>query len=106
MQQSSGIGDWLEGQRSRGKTWLMALICALGLLVVANFFVHPEGGDHHAAYATSVFMEIDHPHFVYDAYPAFWAVFGLGVALLMTVILKKIVFPILGRPEDLYDADE
>jgi len=104
--QTSGLGEWLEAQRGKSKFWLMLLLCGLGALVLANFFVHPAGpgGEHHAA--TSAFMEIDHPHFVYDAYPGFWAVFGLGVALLMTLILKKIVFPILGRSEDIYDADE
>lgn len=104
--QSSGVGDWLESQRSKSQLWLTLLLCGLGLLVVANFFVHPSG--HKAALhgPSSVFMEIDPPHFVYDVYPAFWAVFGLGVALLMTLVLKKIVFPILGRSEDIYDADE
>jgi len=102
----NGLGDWLEGQRKKTGLWLTLLLVALGLLVLANVFVHPTAHEPAGHQAVSVFMEIDHPHFGYDVYPGFWAVFGFCVAVFMTVVLKKIAFPILGRSEDMYDRDE
>ncbi|NJB67682.1 hypothetical protein GGQ74_001322 [Desulfobaculum xiamenense] len=83
------IGNWLSWQRLRAAAWKKALFVVLGILVALNVFIHPH-----------------EPHFGLDAYPGFWAAFGCGFAVVMTVILKKIVFPILGKPEDYYDRDE
>lgn len=82
------LGNWLSWQRARAGAWKKALFVVLGLLLVLNLFLRPH-----------------HPHFGYDAYPGFWAVFGFGFAVLMTVVLKKILFPILKKPEDYYDRD-
>lgn len=83
------LGNWLYAQRSKSGGWFWALIAFLGLLVLANVFVHPH-----------------HPHFGLDAYPGFWAVFGFGGAVIMVAVLKKLVAPLLARPEDCYDRDQ
>ena len=83
------LGDWLEWQRRNSGKWLKAFIAALALLVVLNLFIHPH-----------------HPHFGLDALPGFWAVFGLGFTVLMTVVLKKFIFLIIGRAEDYYERDK
>ena len=46
------------------------------------------------------------PHFGLDTLYVFWAVFGWVTAVVMTIVLKKIVFPILKKPEDYYDRDK
>lgn len=83
------IGNWLSWQRQKATGWKYALFIALGGLLVANIFLHPH-----------------HPHFQLETYWGFWALFGFGVSVLMTVVLKKIVFPIISRSEDLYDPDK
>ena len=52
------------------------------------------------------FWSVDHTHFVIDAYPGFWAIFGIGVAILMTLVLKKFVFLLIGKSEDFYERNE
>lgn len=51
------------------------------------------------------FMQVDHPHFVIDVWPGFWAVFGFGVAVAMTLVLKKFIFLLIGKAEDFYERD-
>lgn len=80
------LGDWLELQRRNASVWRAVFFGFLGLMVVANFFIHPH-----------------HPHFGLDAYPGFFAAFGLVVAVVMVLVLKKIVAKILAAPEDTYD---
>lgn len=77
--------NWL-----RGRTCVLAALFFLGLagLVVANVFIRP----HEAEY-------------VFDIYPAFWAVFGLVVGLAMVIIMKKIVQPMISRGDDYYDRN-
>lgn len=50
--------------------------------MAANFYIHP----HHAEFGL-------------DAYPGFWAAFGLVLAMLMVFVMKKIIQPLLVRPE-------
>jgi len=77
--------NWL-----RGRTRVLAALFFLGLagLVAANVFIRP----HEAEY-------------VFDIYPAFWAVFGLVVGLAMVIIMKKIVQPMISRGDDYYDRN-
>lgn len=66
-------------------------------------------GGHEAAAAHGAeydFWAVDHPHFVFDAYPGFWAAFGIGVAIIMTLVLKKFVFLLIGKSEDYYERNE
>lgn len=83
------IGNWLSWQRLKAEGWKKAFFAVLGALVIGSLFMHNH-----------------HPHFTYDEYPAFWAAFGWLFAVGMTVVLKKIVFPILGKDEDFYDRDK
>ena len=70
--------------RQRG-LWLMLFFGILALLVILNLFIQPH-----------------HPHFGVDAIPGFWAVFGLGVGLVMVYVMKRIVQPLIVRSEDYY----
>jgi len=81
------IGSWLEETRKSHRTaWKWLFFGFLAALVVLNFFIHP----HHAEY-------------IYDKYPAFWAVFGVVVAVAMVLIMKKGVQLIIAMPEDSED---
>ena len=84
MNPEPGFGAWLARAQTQAQTWRTALFAALALLVALSFFIHP-----HEA------------HFGFDALPGFWAVFGCGVAVVMTLVLKKIVFPIISRHEEI-----
>lgn len=74
----------------RARTGLIAVLFFLGLvgLVGANVFIRPH--------------EVE---FVYDAYPGFWAVFGLVGGLAMVIIMKKIVQPMISRGDDYYERN-
>ncbi len=82
-----GLGRILEDNRTpeRRRTWRLVLFCVLGLTVVLNVLVPNH-----------------HPHFGVDVYPGFWPVFGLGIGLVMVFFVKKIVQPLIKRPEDYY----
>ncbi len=83
----SSLGQWLDTTRKQSaKAWARLFFLILAVLVVVNFFVRPHEAEYH-----------------YDAYPAFWAVFGLVVALVMVVVMKKIVYPLITGPEDSQD---
>jgi uncharacterized membrane protein HdeD (DUF308 family) len=69
------------------KAWKTGFWIFLGLLVGANFFVHP----HHAEFGL-------------DAHPGFWAAFGLMVTVIMVFVMKKIIQPMLVRPEEKIDG--
>ena len=75
----------------RARTGIVAVLFFLGLagLVGANLFIQP----HEAEY-------------VFDAYPGFWAVFGLVGGLAMVIIMKKIVQPMISRGDDYYERDK
>lgn len=77
--------NWL-----RGKTGIISVLFFLGLagLVLANVFIRPH-----------------HPEFGLDAYPGFWAVFGLVGGLAMVIIMKKIVQPMISRGDDYYERN-
>ncbi|MDL2210213.1 hypothetical protein LJC26_05360 [Desulfovibrio sp. OttesenSCG-928-O18] len=75
----------LEQLRKRGQ-WLRVFFSVLAVLVALNLFFRPHD-----------------PHFVLDAYPGFWAVFGLGVGVVMVFVMKKIVQPLIVRKEDYYN---
>lgn len=81
----TGLQNFLSAQlKQRGK-WLKLFFSTLAVLLAANVFIRPA-----------------EPHFVFDAYPGFFAVFGLGVGYIMIFVMKKIIQPIIVRKEDYY----
>ncbi len=81
------LGNWLDRTRKRdAKRWALAFFIVLAGLVVMNFFIHPHHGE-----------------YVYDVYPGFWPLFGLVIAALMVIVMKKIVYPLITGPEDSTD---
>jgi hypothetical protein len=74
----------------RERRGVFGLLFFLGLagLVVANVFIRPH--------------EVE---YVFDAYPGFWAVFGLVVGLALVIVMKKIVQPMISRGDDYYERD-
>ena len=83
MREPQSLCDWLDRARSDARTWKKALYGVLAALVVINLFLTPH-----------------HPHFEGEGVPGFWAVFALLATVVMVVVLKKIVYPLLARPED------
>jgi len=83
----SPLGKWLDTTRKRhARLWGVVFFLILAGLVGINFFVFPYHAEYH-----------------YDAYPGFWALFGLAVAVLMVLVMKKIIYPLIAGPEDSYD---
>lgn len=83
MREPQSLGNWLERARSHADGWKKALYVVLGLFVVLNLFITPH-----------------HPHFSGEGIPGFWEAFALGATVVMVVVLKKVIYPILARPED------
>ena len=82
------FGEKLDSTRKQNiKAWKRGFWIFLGLIIGANFFIHP----HHAEFGL-------------DAYPGFWAVFGLVVAMVMVFVMKKIIQPMLARAEEKIDG--
>jgi hypothetical protein len=74
----------------RARRGAIGVLFFLGLagLVGANIFILPH--------------EIE---YVFDAYPGFWAVFGLVVGLALVIVMKKIVQPMISRGDDYYERN-
>jgi len=83
------LGNWLEWQTAKTKVWKNLLFGVMIALALVGALIHNH-----------------HPHFGLDSLYVFWAVFGWVFAVAMTIVLKKIVFPILRKPEDYYDRDK
>ena len=82
-----GLGRFLEENRTpeKRRSWKLVFFGVLGLLVVLNLVVRNH-----------------QPHFEIDWIPGFWPVFGLTVGVVMIFFVKKIVQPLIKRPEDYY----
>ena len=65
------------------------MIAALALLVGLNLFIRPH-----------------EPHFGLDAWPGFWAMFGLVGAVGLGRAAKGLAHTVLGRSEDYYEKRE
>ena len=83
----SGLGGFLDRQLEpqRLRAWRMVFFLALL-----------------AAALLSLVVPNHHPHFGVDRYPFFWAAFGLIVGVVMVFVVKKIIQPVIKRPEDYY----
>lgn len=83
MREPTSLGNWLEAARNKADAFKKLLYLVLAIMVVLNFFIRPH-----------------HPHFAMEALPTFWAFFGLIGTVVMVVVLKRIIYPILARPEE------
>ncbi|MDR0622615.1 MAG: hypothetical protein LBJ61_12200 [Deltaproteobacteria bacterium] len=81
------LGRFLADQLApgRAKAWRNAFLAILAVIAVLG-----------------VVIPNHHPHFGFDAYPFFWPIFGLGVGLVLIFVVKKIIQPLIKRPEDHY----
>jgi uncharacterized membrane protein len=78
------LGNLLDHTRQAHiGAWKTGLFVFLAALAAINLFVLP----HEAEYGL-------------DAYPEFWALFGLVTTLVMVWVMKKIVQPIIERHEE------
>ena len=85
----SALGNFLERARTQHlKGWKIGFFVFLALALGANFFIHP----HHAEFGL-------------DAHPGFWAGFGLVISIVMVFVMKKIIQPMLVRPEETIDVE-
>jgi hypothetical protein len=84
---AKGLGALLDRQLegSRVRAWRTLFLLALLATVLLNFLVPNH-----------------HPHFGADRYPLFWAAFGLGAGVVMVFLVKRVIQPLIKRPEDYY----
>jgi len=83
MREPNSLGAWLDAARNNARAFKILLYAVLAVLVGLNVVILPR-----------------HPHFEGEGVPGFWAVFALVAAIGMVVVLKKIVYPLLARPEE------
>jgi len=83
----SPLGRWLEENRQPGRLaiWKKIMFGILALLVVLNLVIPNH-----------------HPHFGVDSAPGFWPAFSFVMGVAMIFFVKKIVQPLIKRPEDYY----
>ncbi len=79
------LGTLLRALIQRRAECLKGFFGLLAFFVVLNLIVRPH-----------------EPHFGLDAYPGFWALFGLGVGWVMVMVMKRVVQPLIVRKEDYY----
>lgn len=72
--------------RSLSGQFKLLFFAVLAALVVLNFFIGPYD-----------------PHVAWEVYPGFWAGFGFVLAVAMAFVMKRIVAPLIGAPEDIHD---
>lgn len=89
MSFTTSFSHLLIKARDNAPFWKKALFTALGILLGINLFLHP----HHA-------------HFAMETTIGFWAVFGVVVSVIMVLVLKKIIYPLINKPEAFYDRSE
>ena len=64
---------------------LRCFYCSLLLLLIIEFFLHK------------------HPHFAWEGWPEFYAVYGFVACVVLVVVAKYILRPLVKRGEDYYD---
>jgi antibiotic biosynthesis monooxygenase (ABM) superfamily enzyme len=82
---SGGLGNFLDRMRKGRnlRAWKLALLIFLGITLAVNFFVYPH-----------------QEKYFLDNHPGHWAAFGLLVSVAMILVMRKVVQPVLRRPED------
>ncbi|WP_457567657.1 hypothetical protein [Desulfurobacterium sp.] len=59
----------------------------LALTVVLNLFIKPH-----------------HPHFEWEKIPGAWGIFGFVGSIALILFMKKVVYPLISRPEGYYEC--
>lgn len=77
---------FFERLRAYSGRFKVLFFAVLAILVILNIFIRPY-----------------HPHVAWEVYPGFWAAFGFALAVAMAFVMKRIVAPIIGAPEDIHD---
>lgn len=67
------------------KILLGCFYASLGLLLVIELFIHK------------------HPHFGWEAWPEFFAVYGFVACVVLVIVAKYFLRPLVKRDEDYYD---
>ncbi len=67
------------------KILLKCFFSSLGVLLIIEFFVHK------------------HPHFPWEGWPEFYAVYGFVACVALVLTAKYILRPLVKRREDYYD---
>jgi hypothetical protein len=86
MKESETLGRLLEKAQAASASFRRLMYVTLAAMVVLNLFIVSH-----------------HPHFPGEEIPGFWAAFGLIFAVVMSFVLKKIIFPFIHRTEESYD---
>ncbi len=83
MREPEILESWLDWAKTKADVFKLVFFAALGAMLALNLFILPH-----------------HPHFPAEAMPGFWAVFALLASEAMVLVLKKIIYYILARPEE------
>ena len=67
------------------KILLRCFYCSLLVLLIIEFLLHK------------------HPHFAWEGWPEFYAVYGFVACVVLVVVAKYILRPLVKRREDYYD---
>ena len=67
------------------KILLRCFYCSLLVLLIVEFFLHK------------------HPHFTWEGWPEFYAVYGFVACVVLVVVAKYILRPLVKIREDYYD---
>ena len=67
------------------KILLGCFYVSLGILMVIEFFVHK------------------HPHFGWESWPEFYAVYGFVACVVLVIVAKYFLRPLMKRDEDYYE---
>jgi antibiotic biosynthesis monooxygenase (ABM) superfamily enzyme len=87
QENAGGLGRFLAAQLTpeRLRTWRIVFFLALAVVAALNLVITTH-----------------EPHFGVDAYRLFWPAFGLVTGVVMVFLVKKIIQPLIKRPEDHY----
>jgi hypothetical protein len=96
MKVKEEVDKEMKAKTGREKTYLFdnpknvsrLLACffmSLGVLLIVEFFVHK------------------HPHFPWEGWPEFYAVYGFVACVVLVLAAKYILRPLMKRREDYYD---
>ncbi len=89
MSVTSSFAKLILKAKDHTTLWKMAFFVFLAGLVGMNVVLHP----HHA-------------HFALETRIGFWAGFGVAVSVTLILVLKKIIYPLINKPEAFYDRSE